>query len=58
MATPMLADEGRHAFSAPKLERKPVTGVKVKVTLVYNETAEQRKGRHAEETGTRRGMWK
>jgi hypothetical protein len=59
MATPMNMDGGRHAFRAPKLgTRKPVTGVKVTVTLVSKETAKARKARHAAETGTGRGMWK
>ena len=57
-------DNGRHAFRAPTLARatesqRPVTGVKVTVKLCRtDETANERRARHAQATGTTRGMWK
>jgi hypothetical protein len=60
------SDAGRHAGAARRREeiasgeRRPVTGAKVTTRLLnpIGETAEQRKARHARETGTRESLWR
>lgn len=62
--TAMLMDRGRHANvvliqeGVEAGEYRPVT---IKVTSHHcptTETAKERQARHAEATGTKRGMWK
>jgi hypothetical protein len=57
-------DSGRHASAVQIREEmeegnyRPITAKITSRHCASDETAEQRRTRHAEATGTRRGLWK